>query len=486
MKNLSKIFHLPKIEIKKFDGNVKNWINFWGQFRKIDEDADLPNEDKFQYLIQSTEDGTPARSLVESFPPSAENYKIAIDQLKNRFARDEILIEVYVRELLNLILNQQTSKEDPGMALSTLYDRLETQLRALGTLGVTSDKHAAMLLPLVESALPYELLKIWERNRASNNLKFNNELQGLLEFLKTEVEAEERVKLAQSSFTVPKSIDDKYTVETLHTESLKTKGKQKFSCIFCESNTHASQDYIKAQKMTLEQKKSIISKKRSCFSCLKQFHNFRTCKTTVKCIKCARKHFTLMCPDLHEKENKNRDLQKSESLENTLTTVASETLLQTINVRVISDNKRSMTPLQGNSDEVVDLDIVDSEFFKGRFRHIQNLRQMLRDRFRKEYLAELVNYGQRREDFVKVGDVVMVGSDNAKRINWPMGKSIEVYSGQDGIQRVDKKKVELPINDIQENLREDKEESTEQDKSEKVKKSRYGRTLKTPHRFTAT
>ncbi|XP_050508060.1 uncharacterized protein LOC126885522 [Diabrotica virgifera virgifera] len=338
-----KNLHLPKLEIKKYDGNVKNWINFWGQFRKIDEDADLPNEDKFQYLIQSTEDGTPARSLVESFPPSAENYKIAIDQLKNRFARDEILIEVYVRELLNLILNQQTSKEDPCMALSTLYDRLETQLRALGTLGVTSDKYAAMLLPLVESALPYELLKIWERNRASNNLKFNNELQGLLEFLKTEVEAEERVKLAQSSFTVPKSIDDKYTVETLHTESLKTKGKQKFSCIFYESNTHASQDCIKAQKMTLEQKKSIISKKRSCFSCLKQFHNFRTCKTTVKCIKCARKHFTLMCPDLHEKENKNRDLQKSESLENTLTTVASETLLQTINVRVISDNKRSMT-----------------------------------------------------------------------------------------------------------------------------------------------
>ncbi|XP_050516778.1 uncharacterized protein LOC126891619 [Diabrotica virgifera virgifera] len=229
------------------------------------------------------------------------------------------------------------------MALSTLNDRLETQLRALGTLGVTSDKYAAMLLPLVESALPYELLKIWERNRASNNLKFNNELQGLLEFLKTEVEAEERVKLAKSSFTVPKSIDDKYTVKTLHTESLKTKGKQKFSCIFCESNTRASQDCIKAQKMTLEQKKSIISKKRSCSSCLKQFHNFRTCKTTVKCIKCARKHFTLMCPDLHEKENKNRDLQKSESLENTLTTVASETLLQTINVRVISDNKRSMT-----------------------------------------------------------------------------------------------------------------------------------------------
>ncbi|XP_045476431.1 uncharacterized protein LOC123682075 [Harmonia axyridis] len=109
-----KNFNLPKLEIKKFDGNVKHWINFWGQFRKIDENSDLPDEDKFQYLIQSTEENSPARNLVESFPPSANNYEIAVDQLKTRFARDEVLIQVYVRELLSLVLSQHISPEKSG------------------------------------------------------------------------------------------------------------------------------------------------------------------------------------------------------------------------------------------------------------------------------------------------------------------------------------------------------------------------------------
>ncbi|XP_045463499.1 uncharacterized protein LOC123673102 isoform X2 [Harmonia axyridis] len=220
-----KNFNLPKLEIKKFDGNVKHWINFWGQFRKIDENSDLPDEDKFQYLIQSTEENLPARNLVESFPPSANNYKIAVDQLKTRFARDEVLIQVYVRELLSLVLSQHISPEKSGMALSNLYNKLETQLRALETLGVTSDKYATMLLPLVESAIRHELLKVWERNRLTND-NFVNELQGLLKFLKAEVEADERIKLAQTSFSLEKAVkmgQDRCSVEVLHVKNTETK-----------------------------------------------------------------------------------------------------------------------------------------------------------------------------------------------------------------------------------------------------------------------
>jgi len=36
------------------------------------------------------------------------------------------------------------------MSLMSIYDKLETQLRALETLGVTTDMCAAMLFPLVE------------------------------------------------------------------------------------------------------------------------------------------------------------------------------------------------------------------------------------------------------------------------------------------------------------------------------------------------
>ncbi|GBM76400.1 hypothetical protein AVEN_48391-1 [Araneus ventricosus] len=46
-------FKLPKIELKKFDGDAKNYLTFWSQFRKIHEDSSTPNEDKFQYLLQA-------------------------------------------------------------------------------------------------------------------------------------------------------------------------------------------------------------------------------------------------------------------------------------------------------------------------------------------------------------------------------------------------------------------------------------------------
>ncbi|GFU98908.1 uncharacterized protein TNCV_3381541 [Trichonephila clavipes] len=77
-----------------------------------------------------------------------------------RFGQEDVLIQVYVRELLKLVLqNTEVNKVN----LSSLYDKIEAQLRALESLGVTKEKYAAMLFPLVESCLPAEILRAWER-----------------------------------------------------------------------------------------------------------------------------------------------------------------------------------------------------------------------------------------------------------------------------------------------------------------------------------
>lgn len=354
-------FHLPKIELKKFDGNVKNWIGFWGQFRKIHEDTEIDAEDKYQYLLQATEVDSPARELVESFPPSKANYALAIDQLKTRFAKDEFLIEVYVRELLGLVLKQ--AMDTTGMSLSSLYDKLETQLRALESLGVTKEKYAAMLFPLVESALPNDILKVWERYRSANKNKtiinsstgnFNDIINGsdnlslLLDFLRNEVESEKRINLAQSSFS-KESSENKWTVCTrmnnesklytaaaLHIAGSKeqtgTIGKKIPFCIFC-NKSHLSQDCLKAQKLSLVERKSIVKDKKGCFICLKQFHNFKQCRAFLKCIVCSRKHYPIMCPDLENKKQK--DDNENKNVENSLTSNLKTTvLLQTLLVKI--------------------------------------------------------------------------------------------------------------------------------------------------------
>ncbi|GBN76246.1 hypothetical protein AVEN_237561-1 [Araneus ventricosus] len=62
----------------------------------------MPSEDKFQYLIQAITPGTRAASLIENFPPTAQNYPKAIELLKERFGREDLPVQVYVRELLKM------------------------------------------------------------------------------------------------------------------------------------------------------------------------------------------------------------------------------------------------------------------------------------------------------------------------------------------------------------------------------------------------
>ncbi|GFU36742.1 DUF1758 domain-containing protein [Nephila pilipes] len=112
---------------------------------------------------ESTKIKSEARELVESFPITNENYPLAIESLTERYGRKELLIDFYVQELLKLVLNNATKKKQDS--LSSLYNKLSTQLRALSSLGVTTDQCGVILYPLVESSLPTHILRSFERQR---------------------------------------------------------------------------------------------------------------------------------------------------------------------------------------------------------------------------------------------------------------------------------------------------------------------------------
>ncbi|UYV63367.1 hypothetical protein LAZ67_2003864 [Cordylochernes scorpioides] len=75
-----------------------------------------------------------------------------------------------------------------------------------------------------------------------------------------------------------------------------------------------------------------------------------------------------------------------------------------------------------------------------RYRFRQRLREDLRKRFRMEYFGFLRQETRRRSKTrpIKVGDLVLIGQDNAKRVNWPLARVVEVYPGRDGPVRVAK------------------------------------------------
>lgn len=68
---------------------------FLAQFRDVYEDTDIDMADTIEYLMLS---------IVESSPVTPEHCAKIVESLKARFGRDDLQVEVYIREVLTLVL----------------------------------------------------------------------------------------------------------------------------------------------------------------------------------------------------------------------------------------------------------------------------------------------------------------------------------------------------------------------------------------------
>ncbi|GFW02637.1 putative RNA-directed DNA polymerase from transposon X-element [Trichonephila clavipes] len=94
-------FKLPKLELTRFNGDTKDFLNFWSQFEKIHIDSNIHDDDKMHYLIQCSVPGSKIFKLVSSFPPTKENYRNAVQKVKERFDREDKLVQIYIRDLFS-------------------------------------------------------------------------------------------------------------------------------------------------------------------------------------------------------------------------------------------------------------------------------------------------------------------------------------------------------------------------------------------------
>ncbi|UYV73686.1 hypothetical protein LAZ67_11000348 [Cordylochernes scorpioides] len=119
---------LPTMELPKFSGNLIDWLTFWAQFEKIHLDIRLKDSDKFYYLLQSLSVDTEAYKIVSIYPLTEENYSKAIDALRRRYANPDLLLQVYVRELLKLVIEsslREWSDEENSMLVMSMKNEIE-------------------------------------------------------------------------------------------------------------------------------------------------------------------------------------------------------------------------------------------------------------------------------------------------------------------------------------------------------------------------
>lgn len=308
-------YKLPLLKLKEFSGDLADWLPWWGHFEKIHCDETLEDIDKLSYLTMCMTTGSPAQQLVASFPATQAMYPEVIKALTARYGRKDLLVEFYVRELLKLVIQNTASSNK--LPLVTLYDKLQSHLRNLESLKVSSETCGPFLLPLVSSCLSEDVLKRWECNSMSRALNSNDQLQSLLDFLRIEVEGCQKLELAKTSFglglTTPGSPDKpshsskKHQDKPRHVTRLPStstaqglvntvKGEFKPICLFCEES-HYSTECKQALKMSLSQRQDVVRNKKACFACMKFGHQVSKCriKHKLKCETCGGKHLNLLC-----------------------------------------------------------------------------------------------------------------------------------------------------------------------------------------------
>lgn len=104
------------------------------------------------------------------------------------------------------VCNKNATEGRAKWSTAFVYDSLESYLRALESIGVTSDKHTMILFLLVESCITEDVLRMWLRNNGAL-LKDDNgrsilgdRIRDLLSFLRSEVVEEGRSSIVKSCF----------------------------------------------------------------------------------------------------------------------------------------------------------------------------------------------------------------------------------------------------------------------------------------------
>ncbi|UYV67955.1 hypothetical protein LAZ67_5002613 [Cordylochernes scorpioides] len=340
---------LPKVELPKFKGNLEDWLSWWGQFSKINDDETLGDVDKFHYLLQAVVEGSRAQRLVCSYPITEYNYPKVIQALKDRFGDKNLLIEHYIRRLLKLVVSNARKENIP---LDEIYDDLMAHLKNLESLGVWQRN------PAVGYGIKEEGAENGDKSDASGRL------QALMDFLRDEVKGAERMAFARENFEANSSMRAtgsqlKTPRKTPPTASNLFGSAFNIKCIFCQRDNHlSSKDVVEDGtilfihiQLSLEaisgglvlalapellwsflcwcsaglrsraslwsgvipsERDQKIKEAEVCFKCLKGNHLKRECRADIKCRNCGKDHLDIFCNKIALKQGGNNSFKGSD------------------------------------------------------------------------------------------------------------------------------------------------------------------------------
>ena len=174
---------LQKLTLKKFVGKPTDWTAFWDSFESsIHGNDDISDVSKFIYLNSLLKG--PAADALAGLQQTSVNYSEAIAILKKRFGNKQLIISKHMDLLINV---KPVSTHHYLKALCHLYNVVETQVRSLRSLGVSSGTYGSLLASFLVNKLPQKIRLIISREMTDENW----DLDKLMEIFENQVETRE-------------------------------------------------------------------------------------------------------------------------------------------------------------------------------------------------------------------------------------------------------------------------------------------------------
>ena len=273
---------LPKLEVRKFNGKLHEWQEFWDSFESaIHTNESVSNVDKFSYLRGLLLE--PARSTIAGFALTSANYQSAVDLLKRRYGKKTAIQRTLVNELLNA---RPVYSDRDTAGLRSFYDLVETKYRALQALEVEEGVYSAIVVSMLLEKIPESLrLTI---TRGQNYLDWA--LGYMLNELLVEVELRDDQCLTQPARVT--GLRDNRRSSQPTASALFTRRGEDSRCPFCLGGHQPEQ----CKKLTgVGNRKRLLAKYGRCFNCTEKGHRACDCKISASCKNCKGFHDASLC-----------------------------------------------------------------------------------------------------------------------------------------------------------------------------------------------
>ena len=140
---------LPKFVLQKFDGDILRWKQFEESFKvAVHKNERISNVEKFTYLLGYLEK-VPLQAA-QNFPLTNDTYVQAWELLKERYENLQLIISSHMSELIKLNKVNGSNVTE----LRELYDRTESNVRALKTVGIQQEHFGSLLIPIILEKIP--------------------------------------------------------------------------------------------------------------------------------------------------------------------------------------------------------------------------------------------------------------------------------------------------------------------------------------------